>query len=315
VRPAADVWFRDATTRAADWPAADLVRRKGRHRVSVVVAARNEQATIGGIVAGIRRELVEELPLVDELVVMDSDSTDRTGAVARDAGAQVYEVRDVRPDLGRHPGKGEALWKSLFVTSGDLLVFIDADLTRWGTHFVSGLLGPLLTSTGVQLVKGYYDRILDDGSGRQSVAGGRVTELVARPLLNLYWPQLAAVVQPLAGEWAIRRSAFESVSVPVGYGVEIAALLDTYARSGLAGLAQVDLGARAHVHQGEHDLAVMAAEILLTAARRDGGRERAEATPSLWQFGRDVNPPWRERPVPAAQRPPALTVPGYRMTT
>ncbi len=278
----------------------------------MVIPARDEEATIGGIVAGIRRELVDELRLVDELVVMDSDSTDSTGELARSAGARVFAVRDVRPDLGRFPGKGEALWKSLFVTTGDLLVFIDADLTHWGTHFVSGLVGPLLADPAVDLVKGFYDRILDDGSGRQSAAGGRVTELVARPLLDLYWPELAAVVQPLAGEWAIRRSAFEAMEVPVGYGVEIAALLDTYARRGLPGLAQVDLGARAHVHQAEHDLGVMAAEILLTAARHGAPMPASETEPALWQFRRGVDPPWHHRPVPVAARPAAVSVPGYR---
>ena len=312
VLPAAAAWFVAATSRSADWAIADLLERKAAHRIDVVIPARNEESTIGGIVGGIRRELVERHPLVDELVVMDSDSTDATARIARDAGAVVHPVRDVRPDLGGHPGKGEALWKSLFVTSGDVLVFIDADLTHWGTHFVSGLVGPLLADAAVALVKGFYDRILDDGSGRQSVAGGRVTELVARPLLNLYWPELAAVVQPLAGEWAIRRSAFEAMSVPVGYGVEIAALLDTYARTGLAGIAQVDLGARAHVHQGEHDLAVMAAEILLTVATQRGQPRPDDDAPSLWQFSRDTDSPWRRRAVPTAIRPPAVAVPDYR---
>jgi glucosyl-3-phosphoglycerate synthase len=312
VLPAADTWFQDATSRAADWPPAGLVHRKGRQRVSVVIPARDEEATISGIVAGIRGELVDNLQLVDELVVMDSDSTDRTGELARAAGAQVFAVRDVRPDLGRFPGKGEALWKSLFVTTGDLLVFIDADLTHWGTHFVSGLVGPLLADPRVALVKGFYDRILDDGSGRQSVAGGRVTELVARPLLDLYWPELAALVQPLAGEWAVRRSTFAAMDVPVGYGVEIAAVLATFARWGLGGLAQVDLGARAHVHQAEHDLAVMAAEILLTAARHGAPLPVSDIEPVLWQFRRNLEPPWHQRVVPAAVRPPAVSVAGYR---
>ncbi len=306
------MWFRRATTRWDDWDASRLLARKGAQRISVVVPARDEDATIGGIVAGIRRDLVERVPLVDELVVMDSDSRDRTAQVAAAAGATVHAVREIRPDLGGFPGKGEALWKSLFVTRGDVLVFVDADLTHWGTHFVTGLLGPLLTDPRVGLVKGFYDRLLDDGSGRQSVAGGRVTELVARPLLNLYWPELAAVVQPLAGEWAIRRSIFESIEVPVGYGVEIAALLDMYASAGLAGIAQVDLGARAHVHQQEHDLGVMAAEIQLTAARRAHTDAGIATGPSLWQFSRDADPQWRERRVPVAQRPAAASVKEYR---
>jgi glucosyl-3-phosphoglycerate synthase len=210
----------------------------------------------------------------------------------------VYAARSIRPDVGGHPGKGEALWKSQFVTTGDVLVFVDADLTGWGTHFVRGLIGPLLTEPDVLLVKGFYDRMLDGpaGAGPQ---GGRVTELVARPLLNLYWPALARVVQPLAGEWAIRRDVFAGLSVPVGYGVELAGLLDVYARFGLAAIAQVDLGERAHSHQSVYDLGVMAAEIIEVARRRGIG---AAPESMLWQFDRRQG--WREREVPTAERQP-----------
>jgi glucosyl-3-phosphoglycerate synthase len=275
-------------------------------RISVVVPARNEAATIGPIVAGLRAALVESVPLVDEIVVMDSDSSDTTSAVAASAGATVHRVKDVRPELGRHPGKGEALWKSQFVTDGEILVFIDADLTGWGPHFVSGLLGPLLTNPDVQLVKGFYDRIMDDGSSRQAPQGGRVTELVARPLLNLHWPDLVHVVQPLAGEWAIRRDAFAQLSVPVGYGVEIAALLDIAEQHGIDALAQVDLGERAHSHQSVHDLGVMAAEILTVVGRRLGNR--APAASELWQFDRSGDSPWVARTVPSVERPAAQTL-------
>jgi glucosyl-3-phosphoglycerate synthase len=211
--------------------------------------ARNEAATIRAIVTGIRTDLCERIGLVDEIVVIDSDSTDETAEMAGKGGASVFAAASIRPDLGSFGGKGEAMWKSLFVTDADILVFIDADLTEWGPHFVSGLLGPILTDSGVHLVKGFYDRIADDGSGRVAPQGGRVTELVARPLLNLCWPDLSRVVQPLAGEWAIRRAVFETMPVPVGYGVEIATLLDIYAAHGLSAIAQVDLGERAHSHQ------------------------------------------------------------------
>jgi glucosyl-3-phosphoglycerate synthase len=300
-------WFGSATTRSGEWSAADLAHRKNGHRISVVIPARNESSTIAGIVSGIREELVERTPLVDELVVIDSDSTDDTAALAEKSGATIHSARSIRPDLGSHRGKGEALWKSQFVTSGDVLVFIDADLTEWGPHFVVGLVGPLLTDPDVQLVKGFYDRVLDDGSAAHGTQGGRVTELVARPLINLARPELAQVVQPLAGEWAIRRSTFASLTVPVGYGVEMATLLDVHARYGLPAIAQVDLGERAHSHQSVHDLAVMAAEILAVAARRlecdldfGGGQ--------LWQFDRTLDPPWRARDVPVAERPPASSI-------
>jgi|SRR5579875_1777989 len=291
-----------------DWPVDRLLAAKGSHRVSVVIPARNEAPTVGGIVAGIRRDLVERHPLVDELVVVDSDSTDATAARALEAGARVVAARDIRPDLGGHPGKGEALWKSQFVTSGDVLVFVDADLTGWGTHFVTGLLGPLLADERVRLVRGFYDRVLDDGSGRAAPQGGRVTELVARPLLNLFRPELARIVQPLAGEWAIRRSTMATLSIPVGYGVEFSTLLDVHRAGGLTAIAQVDLGERAHTHQSVHDLGVMAAEILAVAARRGGFAGDLPDEPVLWQFERAGTPPWRDRPVPVAERPPAQSV-------
>ncbi len=299
-------WFERSTSCWRDWDPAALVVAKAGRRISLVIPARDEHATIGGIVERIRTDLVETAPLVDELVVIDSDSRDATGAEAADAGATVYRARDIRPDLGGHAGKGEAIWKSLFVTTGEVLVFVDADLTGWGTHFVSGLLGPLLTDDRVEHVKGFYDRILDDGSGQVAPQGGRVTELVARPLINLRWPELAAVVQPLAGEWAVRRATIEALPVPVGYGVEIALLLDVWARAGLDALAQVDLGERAHSHQAVHDLGVMAAEILETASRRAGTvppERGGEAV--LWQYDRGSTPPWRGRPVPLLERPPA----------
>jgi glucosyl-3-phosphoglycerate synthase len=295
-------WFERATSRWTDWPLDALVSAKGDVRISVVIPARNEESTIGGIVAGIREALMDGAGLVDELVVIDSDSSDDTARLAREAGAVVHAARDVRPDLGWHAGKGEALWKSQYVTNGDVLVFIDADLTEWGPHFVTGLLGPMLRDADVLLVKGYYDRVLDDGSPAHRPQGGRVTELVARPLLNLHWPTLSAVVQPLAGEWAVRRSAFEQLSVPVGYGVELAVLLDVYAAYGLDAIAQVDLGERAHMHQSVHDLGVMAAEILTVSGRRLGLGEPASAR--LWQFDRASEPPWHGRPVPVAERAP-----------
>ncbi|MBV9593362.1 MAG: glucosyl-3-phosphoglycerate synthase [Actinobacteria bacterium] len=313
--PRAKRWFAAATTLAGDWPLARVLtdKRRSRRRISVVIPARNEQATIGEVVSRIRHDVVEAVPLVDELVVMDSLSVDDTARRARAAGARVYSVAEVAPEFGVQAGKGEALWKSMFVTTGDVVVFIDADLTEWGTHFVTGLVGPLLADDHVRLVKGYYDRLTDDLPGSTVAAGatapapplepqgGRVTELVARPLLALHWPQLAAVVQPLAGEWAIRRELFESLSVPIGYGVEFATLLDTVSQHGLEALAQVDLGRRAHRHQSVHDLGVMATEILAVAARR---RETTVPEPvELAQYSREDDG-WRTRPVPVRERPP-----------
>lgn len=289
--------------------AASLTRRG--ERVSVIIPARNEAATVGQVVSVLRRDLVEAVPLVAELVVIDSDSTDATAQVAADAGATVHRCADIAPHLGSHPGKGEALWKSLFVTSGDHLVFVDADLTAWGPHFVTGLVGALTADPATLLVKGWYDRVLDVDGRPPSTEGGRVTELVARPVLDLWWPELAGVVQPLAGEWAARRSLTETLTVPTGYGVEIASLVDTLTRHGLDAIAQVDLGSRAHRHQKDHDLAVMAAELLAVVHARRGGEVAAVdvVADELHQFTREGG--WRTRAVPLAQRPPAIDADGY----
>jgi len=304
-------WFGRRTSRWQDWSPDRLLIAKQRLGVtiSVVIPARNEQRTVAGVVGAISRSLVTQVPLVDELVVIDSDSTDATADVAAEAGAVVYRSGEVVPSAGSFPGKGEALWKSLLVTKGDLLVFVDADLTRWGPHFVSGLLGPLLTEAQVLLVKGFYTRVRTESDGSTSTEGGRVTELVARPLISLWWPELAAVVQPLAGEWAARRSLMESLPIPVGYGVELATLMDTVSGHGLDAVAQVDLGTRAHRHQANHDLALMAAELLMVAERRRPAGQPAAAT-ELQQFVRDeAGQPRRTcRPVPVTERPPAASV-------
>jgi glucosyl-3-phosphoglycerate synthase len=307
----AEAWYRWRTSHWQDWPLTELLERKQRRstRISVVIPARNEERTVAGVVRLLVRALMSETPLVDELVVIDSFSTDATADVASAAGAIVHRACDIAPALGTYRGKGEALWKSLLVTAGDLLVFVDADLTQWGPHFVTGLLGPLLADEDVRLVKGFYTRIRTEADGSVSTEGGRVTELVARPVLSLWWPHLAGVVQPLAGEWAVRRSLMESLSIPVGYGVELSTLLDTVYRHGLNALAQVDLGSRAHRHQADHDLAVMAAELLAVAERRRPGQHRDISDATIEQFVReDGRVVRRSRPVPTFERPPANTV-------
>ena len=292
-------------SQASEWDLSRVLELKGSHRIAVVIPARNEQQTIASVVQIIRSNLGD---LADDVIVMDSLSSDATGAIAADAGAQVHSVADVRPDLGVYAGKGEALWKSLFVTDADVLVFIDADLTDWGPHFVTGLVGPLLADPRVMLVRGFYDRVLNVGSS-PSLEGGRVTELVARPWLALHRPELAGVIQPLAGEWAIRRTAFEHLSIPMGYGVELSTLLDVHDGFGLESIAQVDLGRRAHRHQSLHDLSAMAVELMVVAERRshegmvyDPGESVPLRLPTLERS-------WKIREVPTGERPPHADVP------
>ena len=295
---------------ASDWTRESLEAIKGDSTLAVAIPALNEEGTIAQVVSVIAAELGG---FVDELVVMDSLSSDRTAEVAANAGARVHSVADVRPDLGVHPGKGEALWKSQFVTSTDVIAFIDADLTEWGTHFVLGVVGPLLADPQVVLCRGFYDRVLDI-DGDVTLEGGRVTELVARPWLTLFRPELGAIVQPLAGEWAIRRNVLEQLHVPTGYGVEFSTLLDVYDEWGIDSIAQVDLGRRAHRHQNIHDLSVMAVEILATAERR---RARTAGPVVTDAFGVDVqlarlleDRQWSYRTVPVTERPPVSTLIG-----
>jgi glucosyl-3-phosphoglycerate synthase len=308
----ARAWFERHSSAWTDWPLVGLLEAKFRLdcRISLIIPARNEDATIGDIVATLWRTLVKDEPLLDQLVVIDSDSSDRTAGVAAAAGASVYRAAEIAPELGSHAGKGEALWKSLFVTDGDLLVFVDADLTRWGPHFVTGLLGPLLARPETQLVRAAYTRLRTEPGGARSPEGGRLTELVARPLLSLFWPELTGVVQPLAGEWAARRSLMESLSIPVGYGVELSTLIDTAATRGLDAIAQVHLGARAHRHRADRDLAVTAAELLAIAESRRHPPGIAGADLQQYRQGGQLWPTPVTRTVPVLERPPQRSLAG-----
>ncbi len=272
------------------WSPAELLAGKEATAttVSVVLPALDEERTVGAIVATLRRELVDGTPLIDELVVMDSGSTDRTAAVATEAGASVVAAADVAPSYGTVPGKGDVLWKALLATSGDLVLFLDADLEDVSATFVTGLLGPLLTDPGVAYVKAFYDRPIRSTDGVLPSGGGRVTELVARPLLNLYWPELAGVIQPLSGEYGGRREVLEAVPFASGYGVEIGLLIDIVGRDGVGALAQVDLGRRVHRNHPDEVLGRMAAEVLQAGLSRLPGFPRAEPRSAhLTQFARE----------------------------
>lgn len=269
MHPAARTWFTRRTTAAGDWPRARVEEAKRDQRVTVIIPARDEESTVGAIVSAIRTDLMTgSTPLVDDLLVVDSDSTDATARVAHQAGARVVATTEVLPDIPTVAGKGEAMWRGLAATEGDVVVFLDADLRSFTPDYVVALLGPILSDSSVHLVKACYDRPLISDGGRRVMGGGRVTELVARPLLNLHWPELAGVAQPLAGEYAMRRALIESLPIPCGYGVEFALLVDTAAALGLDAVAQVDLGERRHRHQDDQRLGLMAAEIWQVALDR-----------------------------------------------
>jgi glucosyl-3-phosphoglycerate synthase len=312
--PSVREWYDSNTFTLRQWSPAALAAVKGDQRVAVVLPARNEEATVATIVRTIRRELIEQHGLVDEIVVMDSRSTDATAVVAARAGAQVFDVDSVLPAVGRRDGKGEAMWKSLAVTDAELLVFVDADLAGFSASWVAALLGPLLTRPEIDLVKAAYDRSLQLGSETSPTGGGRVTELTARPVLNAHWPELAGILQPLAGEYSARRSVLEQVPIVCGYGVEIGLLVDVLELRGLSALAQVDLGRRVHRNRTDPDLVATASAVVQAAARRlplaaavATTVTRFERTPAGFlpvdvEVPADERPPYASvvRPAPAA---------------
>jgi glucosyl-3-phosphoglycerate synthase len=295
-----------------------LVEAKRGRQISVCLPARNEEPTVGRVVGTIRRELVERRPLVDEVLVIDDGSVDGTAAAARAAGARVVRAATVLPeydsDAAADGGKGAAMWKALYASRGDVLVFCDADVKNFGPRFVTGVVGPLLLEDGLAFVKGFYERPLDGRPGE----GGRVTELVARPLISLLFPQLAAIVQPLAGECAAPRDVLEQVPFVEGYGVDLALVVDVARRYGLGAVAQTDLGVRVHRNRPLEHLAPQAMAVLQAALSR---RPAANSASGLADAEPGLDPAWspvllrpgREPlPVIAGERPPMVEVPAYR---
>ncbi|MGN6187531.1 MAG: glucosyl-3-phosphoglycerate synthase [Conexibacter sp.] len=267
-------WLAHRTYAAAEFPPERLLDAKGTTTVSVVLPAREVAGTIGPILAALMP--LREAGLLDELLVIDAASADGTADVARAGGASVVQEAEVLSEHGPARGKGDALWRAVHATRGDVVAFVDADSAGFDARgAVCGLLGPLLTDPDVAFVKGAYHRPLTVGEEVVPEGGGRVTELLARPLLNLYVPELAGIVQPLAGEAAARRALLEALPFPVGYGVEIANLLDALRHAGLDAIAQVDLGERRNAHQSLHALSAMAYAVLIAAERRIHGEDAA----------------------------------------
>lgn len=278
-----------------------LVAAKESTTVSVCIPARNEEPTVGQIVERIRTKLVDGQPLVDEIIVVDDHSTDRTAEEARSAGATVVDASAVLTEFGRGHGKGEALWKSLYASTGDIVVWCDADVRDFSTRFISGLLGPLLTDPTIGFVKGFYERPVD-GHVR---GGGRVTELVARPLLTMCFPELGDIVQPLSGEYGGRRTILEQLPFVEGYGVDIAMLIDIANQFGSEVIAQVDLGERIHRNRPLHELSPMAAQVLQSAMRR--------IQPGLVPDSFTLSPPDLDaHQITYAERPPLASIDSYR---
>lgn len=266
------------------------LKRETGQRISVCIPTLNEAATIGEIVSLLRLELFGSGGLVDEVLVIDSGSTDRTRELAREAGAIVYLSSEIAPKSGTHRGKGENLWKALHVASGDIICFIDGDISNFHSRFITGLVGPLLTDPSLGYVKAFYERPLDHPHGFRPTGGGRVSEILVRPLLSLFYPELTTFLQPLSGEYAGRRDIFRSLDFPCGYGVELAHLIDLLKSPGLGALAQTDLDQRIHRNRSDEELGRMAFGILQVFFRRlqaDGKASLSVGLPDLlrtWQF-------------------------------
>ncbi|MGH2345066.1 MAG: glucosyl-3-phosphoglycerate synthase, partial [Chloroflexota bacterium] len=274
-----DKWFAENTFHSKEFASlGDLVRLKEQQglTISLILPTLNEEETIGEIIECMQEDLQKRAPLLDEIIVIDSRSQDRTTSIARVHGVPVFVHQDVLPSAGSYHGKGEALWKSLSVSKGDIVVWIDTDIANIHPKFVYGLLGPLLREPRIGYVKGFYRRPLRQGGVLHEASGGRVTELTARPLINLFYPLLSGLIQPLSGEYAGRREILEQVPFSTGYGVEIGLLIDILERYGLNAIAQVDLEQRIHRNQSLSALSRMSFTIMQTVIKRLESRRHIE---------------------------------------
>ncbi len=315
-----DKWFAENTYHANEFAdIKQLLELKEQQNLSISLAlpALNEAETVGKVIQTVKMALMDQSPLLDEIVLIDSDSNDRTRQIAESLDIPVYIHQQILPGYGARHGKGEALWKSLFVTRGDIILWIDTDIVNIHPRFIYGLIGPLLSDPSIQFVKGFYRRPLRVGDKIQASGGGRVTELTARPLLNLFYPQLSGVLQPLSGEYGGRRAVLERLPFFSGYGVEIGLLIDVVEKCGLNAIAQVDLQERIHHNQPLDALSKMSFAIIQAVSRKlENSLER--------NFLKEVNKTMKlvryngghffleVQEIAEQERPPMVEIPEYR---
>jgi glucosyl-3-phosphoglycerate synthase len=315
-----DQWFAENTFHCREFEELDkLVELKLKQGVTISLGlpALNEAETVGSVIRVIKQKLFDAVPLLDELVLIDSGSTDDTVKIAKDFGIPVYVHEEILPQHGSYAGKGEALWKSLFVLEGDIIAWVDTDIRNFNPGFVYGLLGPLLREPEIQYVKGFYRRPIKTEGKLVSEGGGRVTELTIRPLFNLFYPELSGMIQPLAGEYAGRRSVLERVPFFTGYGVETGLLIDLFNEFGLKAIAQVDLEERVHRNQPLPSLSQMAFAILQVVMQRLEGKNRIQLMDEVNRSMKLIKP--RERgyalelkAIQDCERPPMISIPEYQ---
>ena len=297
-----------------------LVEEKQRKnlKISLCLPTLNEEKTIAKEILIVKSELMTRYPLLDEIVVIDSESTDKTREIARSFGADVYKATEILPDLEQFKGKGENLWKALYVTKGDIIVYLDADIKNIHHRFVYALIGPLILFDNIKYVKAFYDRPIAIGKSKiRPTGGGRVTELVIRPLFSLFFPELTQILQPLSGEYAGFREIFEVIPFPIGYGVETSMILDIYGKWGLDVIAQVDLDRRIHRNQDTRALGKMAFVIIMTFINRKIKLGLIDIKEDLFNEMIQYNLVKNEyKPdifqIQGLERPPIIEIPAYR---
>lgn len=287
-------------------------------KISLCLPTLNEEKTIAKEILIMKSELMTRYPLLDEIVVVDSGSVDKTRDIAESYGADVYEATDILPHLEKFKGKGENLWKALYVTKGDIIVYLDADIKNIHHRFVYALVGPLLHSDNIKYVKAFYDRPIAIGKSKlRPTGGGRVTELVIRPLFSLFFPELTQILQPLSGEYAGFREIFEAIPFPIGYGVETSMILDINEKWGLDVIAQVDLDRRIHRNQDTKALGRMAFVILMTFIKRKSKLGMIDLKKDIYNEMIQYNFIKNEyQPdifkIEGHERPPIIEIPEYR---
>ncbi|HUF43267.1 MAG TPA: glucosyl-3-phosphoglycerate synthase [Verrucomicrobiae bacterium] len=315
-----DQWFAENTFHRQEFEdLAKLVELKQKQKLTISLAlpALNEAETVGNIIRIIKLHLFDQIPLLDELVLIDSGSTDDTVKIAEEVGIPVYVHQEILPQHGAFHGKGEALWKSLYVLKGDIIAWVDTDIRNFYPGFVYGLLGPLLREPEIAYVKGFYRRPIKMEGNLVSEGGGRVTELTIRPLFNLFYPDLSGMIQPLAGEYAGRRTALERVPFFTGYGVETGLLIDLFNEVGLNAIAQVDLEERVHRNQTLASLSQMAFAIIQVVMQRLQEKNRIQMFDEVNRSMKLIKPQQKSyalelKPIQDRERPPMLMIPEYR---